>query len=66
VVLGALRLGRTTRTRWEPVSLLAGALLTVTGFMLPAVGGAFLLGLGVLIAALLKGIRDQRTADARR
>jgi hypothetical protein len=42
------------------VSLLAGLLLTVIGFVLPAVAGAFLLGLLVLIVALLKGIREQR------
>src|ERR1700730_18108766 len=59
MTIGVLRLARTARVRWEPVSLLAGALLTVVGFVQPAVGGAFLLGVLVLIAALLKGIRDQ-------
>jgi hypothetical protein len=59
MVLGVLRIARTARARWEPVSLLAGVLLTVIGFVRPAVSGAFLLGLFVLIAALLKGIRDQ-------
>ena len=60
MVLGVLRIARTARVRWEPVSLLAGVLLTMIGFALPAVAGAFLLGLLVLIVALLRGIRDQR------
>ena len=60
MVIGVLRLARTTRTRWEPVSLLAGALLMAVGFMLPTAAGAFLLGLLVLIVTLLKGIREQR------
>ncbi len=59
-VVGVLRLARTTRARWEPVSLLAGALLMVIGLMLPAFAGAFLLGILVLIVTLLKGIRHQR------
>ena len=60
MVVGVLRLARTARARWEPVSLLAGTLLTVVGFVLPAVGGTFLLGVLVLVVALLKGIRNQR------
>jgi len=60
VVLGALRLARTARVRWEPVSLLAGALITAAGFAIPAVGWAFLLGLLVLIGTLLVGINGQR------
>jgi hypothetical protein len=59
MVIGALRLGRITRSRWEPVSLGVGVLLTVIGFVLPAIGGAFLLGLLVLCVTLLKGIRQQ-------
>ncbi len=59
MVIGILRLARSARARWEPVSLLAGALLMVTGFLLPAMAGAFFLGVLVLIAALLKGIRRQ-------
>ena len=55
MVLGLLRVARTTRTRWEPVSLLAGGLLTVVGLLLPVVP-AFFAGLLVLIVALLKGI----------
>ena len=60
MVLGALRLARTARVRWEPVSLLAGALITAAGFAIPAVGWAFLLGLLVLIGTLLVGINGQR------
>ncbi len=60
VVLGALRLARTARVRWEPVSLLAGALITVAGFAIPAIGWAILLGLLVLIGTLLVGINGQR------
>ena len=60
MVIGVLRIARTARTRWEPVSLLSGALLMVVGFMLPTAAVAFLLGLLVLIVTLLKGIRGQR------
>jgi hypothetical protein len=59
MVLGVLRLARTARVRWEPVSLLAGVLIAVTGFALAA-GGVFMLGLLVLIATLLKGINAQQ------
>jgi len=58
-VLGVLRLARTARVRWEPVSLLAGVLIAVTGFVLPAGGGVFMLGVLVLIVTLLKGISAQ-------
>jgi hypothetical protein len=58
-IIGVLRLARATRTCWEPVSLLAGLLLTIAGLTMP-VAGAFLLGLLVLIVTLLKGIREQR------
>jgi hypothetical protein len=58
-VLGVLWLARTARVRWEPVSLLAGVLIAVTGFALPA-GGVFMLGVLVLIVTLLKGISAQR------
>jgi len=60
MVIGVLWLARAARTRWEPVSLLAGTLLTVIGYLLPSVAGAFLLGLLVLTVTLLKGIRGQR------
>ena len=63
MVIGVLRLARTARTRWEPVSLFAGALLTMAGFMLPAAAGAFFPGLLGLIVALLKGIKEQRERD---
>ena len=59
MVIGVLRLGRTARSRWEPLSLGLGVLLTAIGFLLPAVAGAYLLGLLVLCVALLKGIRQQ-------
>jgi len=57
-IIGVLRLVRATRTCWEPMSLLAGLLLTIAGLAMPA-AGAFLLGLLVLIVTLLKGIREQ-------
>ena len=60
MVIGVLRLGRTARIRWEPVSLLAGALIAVTGFVLPGGGAVFMLGILVLIATLLKGISAQQ------
>jgi hypothetical protein len=65
MVIGIVRLARTARTRCEPLSLLVGVLLTLIGLLLPAATGAFLLGLLVLIAALLKGIREQRSTPAR-
>jgi hypothetical protein len=67
-ILGILWLARTTRTRWEPACLLAGGALTVTGFILPAIG-AFFAGLLVLIVTLLTGIaikgRDAELAEWR-
>jgi len=60
MVLGVLRLARTARVRWEPVSLLAGVLIAVTGFALPAGGGLFMLGGLVVIVTLLKGISTQQ------
>ncbi len=62
MVLGVLRLARTTRTRWEPVFLLAGALVTLAGVMLSA-AGAFFAGLLILIVTLIKGIRQQQGRD---
>lgn len=64
MVIGVLRLGRTARTRWEPVSIGIGALLAVIGFVLPSVAGAYLLGLLVMTVALLKGIRQQGRGPA--
>jgi hypothetical protein len=61
-VIGLRRLARSTRARWEPVSLFAGVALTVSGFALPGGGGIFLLGVLVLIVTLLKGIREQGRA----
>ena len=54
-LIGLMRLARATRTRSEPVSLVAGATLTVIGFELPAASVAFLLGILVLVFTLLKG-----------
>ena len=62
-VLGVLWLARTARVRWEPVSLLAGALIAVTGFVLPAGGGVFMRGVLVLIVTLLAGMNTQRRGD---
>lgn len=55
-ILGVLWLARAARSRWEPVGLLAGGLLTVAGFMLPAADLAFFPGCLILIAVLLRGI----------
>jgi hypothetical protein len=55
-LVGLMRLARTIRTRWEPVSLVVGATLTVIGFELPAASVAFLVGLLILVVTLLKGI----------
>ena len=65
-VLGVLWLARTARVRWEPVSLLAGVLIAVSGFVLPAGGGVFILGVLVLIVTLLTGINTQRRGDPAR
>jgi hypothetical protein len=54
-VLVVLRLARAARCRWEPVGLVAGTVLTVIGFLLPAVA-VFYAGLLVLIVTLVKGI----------
>jgi len=62
MVLGVLRLARTARARWEPVSLIAGALVTLAGLMLSA-AGAFFAGLLIFIVTLLKGIKEQRERD---
>jgi hypothetical protein len=61
-LIGVMRLARTTRARWEPVSLVAGAALAITGFMVPAAAVAFFLGLLVLVVALLKGIATKGRA----
>ena len=61
-LVGVVRLARTVRTRWEPVSLVAGATLMVIGFEVPAASVAFLFGLLVLVVALLKGIATKGRA----
>jgi len=60
MIIGVLRLARTARTRWEPVSLSAGVVLVVAGYLVPSAAGAFFLGLLVLCVALLVGIRQQQ------
>jgi hypothetical protein len=55
-VIGVMRLARTARARWEPVSLAIGGTLTGIGFALPAAAVAYLLGLLILIVALITGI----------
>jgi hypothetical protein len=58
-ILGVLWLSRTTRARWEPVSLLVGTLVALAGLMLSA-AGAFFAGLLILIVTLLKGIKERQ------
>ena len=61
-LVGIVRLARTVRTHWEPVSLVAGVALMVVGFAVPAVFVTFLLGLLVLVVTLLKGIATKGRA----
>ena len=63
-IIGVLRLARIARSRWEPMSLLAGAVLTMAGLTLPAVA-LFFAGLLVLIATLLRGIAHQTAKSSR-
>ena len=63
-LVGVVRLARTVRIRWEPVSLVAGVTLTVIGFEVPAASVAFPLGLLVLVVALLRGIATKGRAAA--
>ena len=44
-LIGVVRLARAMRVHWEPVTLVAGGLLMVIGFVLPAVSVAYLLGM---------------------
>jgi hypothetical protein len=53
-LIGITRLARALRAYWRFVFTVTGALLVVIGAMLPS-GGAFLLGLPVLLLALLGG-----------
>lgn len=65
-VIGIMRLARTVRVRWEPLSLGAGVALTATGFAVPAASVAFLIGMVVLVVALLKGVATKgQAADCR-
>jgi hypothetical protein len=61
-LIGVVRLVRAARVHWEPVSLVAGGLLMVIGFALPAASVAFLIGMVVLVIALLKGIATKGRA----
>jgi hypothetical protein len=54
---------RGARTRWEPVSLGAGALLMIIGFVLPAAFVTFFLGMLVLVVTLLRGIATKGRAS---
>ena len=63
-VIGIVRLARTLRARWEPVSLGIGVALAATGFAVPAASVAFLIGMMILVVALLKGVATKgRTTD---
>jgi hypothetical protein len=57
-VLGALRSARVMRSRWEPLALLGGVLLTVGGYFLPGIG-LFFPGFLVITVTLLKGNSDR-------
>jgi len=59
-VLGILRLVRTARICWEPLSLVVGVVLATVGFVLPSIAGVFLFGVLVLIVTLVKGISAQQ------
>jgi hypothetical protein len=61
-LIGLMRLARTMRIHWEPVSLVVGVALAVVGFAVPAASVAFLLGLLVLVVALLRGIATKGRA----
>ena len=64
MVIQLLALARSARSRWEPVCLAAGGVLTAAGFVLPAVV-VFFTGLLVLIVTLLTRIREQHSDPAR-
>jgi membrane-bound ClpP family serine protease len=53
-VMGIVRLARAMRARWRSVLLITGTPLVVIGAMLPS-GGAFVLGLLVLLVVALLG-----------
>jgi len=63
-VIGLRRVVCATRTRWEPVCLAVGAGLMVTGFEVPAAAVAFLIGLGIMVVALVRGIAVKGRAAA--
>jgi hypothetical protein len=61
-LLGVVRLARAMWVHGEPVALVAGGLLMVFGFVLPAASVAFFPGMMVLLIALLKGIKTKGRA----
>jgi len=61
-LMGLVRLARTMRTRWEPVSLGVGVTLMVIGFELPAAWLALPFGMLVLAVTLLTGIATKGRA----
>lgn len=61
-LIGVVRVARTVRAHWEPVSLGVGVMLMVIGFALPAVSVAFFLGMLVLVVTLLTGIASKGRA----
>jgi hypothetical protein len=61
-LMGLVRLARTVRTRWEPVSLGVGVTLMVIGFELPAAWLALPFGMLVLAVTLLTGIATKGRA----
>ena len=61
-LIGVVRLARVVRMHGEPVALVAGGLLMVIGFVVPAASVAFFPGLMVLLIALLKGIKTKGRA----
>ena len=54
--IGIVRLARTLRARWEPVSLGIGVAAMGIGFAMPSAAVAFLIGMMILVVALLRGV----------
>jgi hypothetical protein len=64
-VIGAVRLARAVRVRWEPVSLGVGLVVAAIGFAVPAASVAFLIGMMILVVALLKGVSTKGRSAGR-